>query len=150
VQDLEMSAYRRLDEATALYVVERNHTAIYVAGLAAEMYLKTACFFLGGAKPADPVAAFLEAVRPRKYRPAFDADYEAGHGLLFWAEELKSRRERLRLPKAPSLFSRVIDGICMDWFVGMRYRPGCATGEDAARFITYVEWLASNHPGLRS
>jgi nicotinamidase-related amidase len=34
---LELSAQRRLDEALALYLSERNHTAIYLAGLAAEM-----------------------------------------------------------------------------------------------------------------
>jgi len=40
--------------------------------------------------------------------------------------------------------------IYMDWFIGMRYRPGSATGDDAARFITQVEWLANNHGALRS
>ena len=37
VQDLELSARRRLDGATALYVAEHHHTAIYVAGLSAEV-----------------------------------------------------------------------------------------------------------------
>ncbi len=40
VQDLELSAARRLDEAMELFVAGRNHTAIYLAGLSAEMYLK--------------------------------------------------------------------------------------------------------------
>lgn len=31
VQDLELSARRRLDEAMVLYIMERHHTAIYAA-----------------------------------------------------------------------------------------------------------------------
>jgi hypothetical protein len=149
VQDLELSAQRRLDEALALYLADRNHTAIYLAGLSAEMYLKTACFFLGGARPADPVTAHLAPVKPGKYKPPFAGDFESGHGLWFWSQELLYRRRSLRLPKAPNRFLQVMSSIYMDWFVGMRYRPGSATGENAAQFITQVEWLAGNHAALR-
>jgi hypothetical protein len=49
----------------------------------------------------------------------------------------------------PDRFLHVAASIYMDWFIGMRYRPGFATGDDAARFITQVEWLANNHAALR-
>jgi hypothetical protein len=149
VQDMEMSAQQRLDEAMVLYVAERHHTAIYIAGLSAEMYLKTACFFLGGAGPANPVGALLAPLNPRRYTPPFRGDFESGHGLWFWSQELQHRRQNLRLRRAPNRFLQVIATIYMDWFIGMRYRPGSATGDDAARFITQVEWLANNHAKLR-
>ena len=81
VQDFELSAGRRLDEATTLYLSEKPHTAIYLAGLSAEMYLKTACFFLGGAMPGDPVAVHLGPIKSRNYQPPFKVDFESGHGL---------------------------------------------------------------------
>ena len=104
VQDMEMSAQQRLDEAMVLYVAERHHTAIYIAGLSAEMYLKTACFFLGGAGPANPVGALLAPLNPRRYTPPFRGDFESGHGLWFWSQELQHRRQNLRLRRAPNRF----------------------------------------------
>lgn len=149
VQDLELSALRRLDEAGVLYVNQKHHTAIYVAGLSAEMYLKTACFILGGARPADPVQMHLAPLRPGRYNPPFRGDFESGHGLWFWSEELIQRRRNRQLQREPNRFRQVIASIYMDWFIGMRYRPGSATADDAARFITQVEWLANNHVTLR-
>ena len=149
VQDLELSARRRLDEATDLYLANRPHVAIYVAGLSAEMYLKTACFFVGGARPGDLVATQLAPLRPRAYRPPFPADFESGHGIWFWSQELLARRSRQGLRRVPNRFLQVVACIYMDWFIGMRYRPGFATGGAAARFITQVEWLANNHARLR-
>lgn len=150
VQDLEVSARRRLEESTALYMTEKYHTAIYIAGLSAEMYLKTACFFVGGAKPADRIDAQLSAVSRRRYTPPFRADFESGHGLWFWSQELITRRQRLRLRRPPNRFMQITAAIYMDWFVAMRYRPGSATSEDAARFVHLVEWLDKNHALLRS
>jgi hypothetical protein len=149
VQDLEISAQRRLDEAVDLYVTEKHHTAIYIAGLSAEMYLKTACYFLGGAKPADLSGSHLAPLMSKKYKPPFLADRESGHGLWFWSQELMHRRRNLHLSRTPKRFLQVIASIYMDWFVEMRYRPGSANGDDAARFITQVEWLANNHSRLR-
>jgi|GEM_PF-5253965 len=150
VQDLELSAKRRLDEAWVLHAAQKYHTAIYVAGLAAEMYLKTACFFLDGARPSHPVAALLTQLRKNAYASPSKVDYEGGHGLSFLAEELKFRRKNHRLRQTPRRFRRVIAQIATDWFIGMRYRPGSATRENAAVFITNVRWLALNHTYLRS
>lgn len=148
VQDLELSAHRRLDEATHLFVAGRYHAAIYLGGLAAEMFLKTACFFVAGARPADQAAVHLEPARPRNYKPPFKNDYESGHGLWFWSQELLTRRRRMQ-KVMPRRFLQVIAGLYSDWFVSMRYRPGSATPDEAAGFIHNVEWLATNHSLLR-
>lgn len=151
VQDLELAAARRLEEAMELFLANRHHTAIYVAGLAAEMYLKTACYFVGGAQPADATDALFSAARPnpRRYVPPFRADFEFGHGLWFWSQELMARRQRRQLRRVPNRFIQVSAALYLDWYVGMRYRPGAATVNDAAQFLTNVEWLANNHALLR-
>ena len=149
VQDLEMSAARRLEEAMDLFVAGRNHAAMYVAGLSAEMYLKTACFFVGGAAPSDPTDALLAAVRRPPRSPLFGRHFESGHGLWFWSQELIGRRRRRQLGRQPNRFLQIMVAIYLDWYVGMRYRPGMATQQQAAEFITNVEWLANNHAMLR-
>jgi hypothetical protein len=149
VQDLELSAWRRLDEASVLCIGKKYHTSIYIAGLSAEMFLKTACFFLGGAQPADRVDTLLAPVRPRVYTPPFRADFESGHGLWFWSQELIDRRKRFRFGRPPNRFLQIMASLYLDWFIGMRYRPGAATPRDAIRFITQVRWIADNHAALR-
>lgn len=151
VQDLVLAAARRLEEAMNLFLAGKNHAAIYVAGLSAEMYLKTACYFVGGAAPGDPTDALLAAARPhpRRNPPPFRAGFESGHGLWFWTQELMARRARRRLRRVPNRFVQISAALYLDWYIEMRYRPGCATGDEAARFLTQVEWLANNHAVLR-
>jgi hypothetical protein len=149
VQDTTLAATRRLDEAIALFVQGRYHAAIYLGGLAAEMFLKTACFLLEGAKLADPVAAYLDPVKSKKYEPPFKSDYESGHGLWFWSQELLLRRSSRR-KRFPNRFLQVMASLYADWYIGMRYRPGMATVDDAAGFLQNVEWLANNHLALRT
>jgi hypothetical protein len=149
VQDTTLSATRRLDEALALFVQGRYHTAIYLGGLSAEMFLKSACFMLGGAKLADPIASHLAPIKNKNYKPPFKVDYESGHGLWFWSQELLSRRRRLRRA-SPNRFMQVMASLYNDWFVGMRYRPGAASCDDAAIFLEQVEWIANNYVSLRS
>ena len=148
VQAVALSATRRLDEAMVLFGYGRYHAAIYVGGLAAEMFLKSACFILGGARLADPLAAHLGPLKNKSYRPPFKVDFESGHGLWFWSQELLTRRSGLGR-KTPNRFMQVLAGLYSDWFIGMRYRPGAATCNDAATFLHNVEWLSLNHGSLR-
>ncbi len=148
VQDINLAAERRLDEAMTLLTGNRYHTAIYVGGLSAEMFLKTACFMIGGANLTDPVAALMARLKDKKYKPPFKGDWEGGHGLWFWSQELLARR-RGQAKKTPNRFMQVLAALYGDWFVAMRYRPGFATRDESAAFLFNVEWLAKNHTSLR-
>src|SRR5262249_33647678 len=152
VQDVTLSAARRLDEAEHLLYGGRHHSAIYLAGLSAEMYLKSAFAYLIGARPADPIDAYLEPVRRmRGRRGPLRGDYESGHGLWFWSQVLlEERRSRRRVTSRQ--FQRAILATCAslysDWFVGMRYRPGSAGADVALAFLATAEWLKTHHAAL--
>lgn len=148
VQDVALAAQRRLDEASTLLTYNRYHTAIYVGGLSAEMFLKTACFMVGGASLTDPVAALMAPLKHRNYNPPFKGDWEGGHGLWFWSQELLVRRHG-QAKKTPNRFMQVLAALYGDWFVAMRYRPGSATRDESAAFLHNVGWLAINHSALR-
>jgi hypothetical protein len=154
VQDLELAARRRLDEAAALLIDGQHHSAIYLAGLSAEMLLKTACFFVDRARPADAVGPLLAPVRKHVKHSPFRLDYESGHGLWFWSQELVERRRVAgRAPwsrKLRRMFLQTSASLYADWFIGMRYRPGAATQNGAIDFLAHVEWIARHHGALRS
>jgi hypothetical protein len=154
VQDLELSAQRRLHEAWTLAVEGKNHTAIYLAGLSAEMLLKTACFFLAKARPGDLIEPLLGPLRKKGNASPFRSDFESGHGLWFWSQELLARRQQFGVVRWSARTRRRYLETCAalyaDWFIGMRYRPGSATQQDATVFLSRVDWIANNHGNLRS
>jgi hypothetical protein len=82
------------------------------------------------------------------YKPPFKSDWEGGHGLWFWSQELLIRR-RGQGKRTPNRFMQVLAALYDDWFVAMRYRPGSATRDESAAFLYNVEWLANNHSALR-
>jgi len=152
VQDMALSAQRRLDEAEQLLYVGRHHTSIYLAGLAAEMYLKSALAYLRGAAPADAIDAYLEPVRrAHARRGPLSRDFESGHGLWFWSQVLLLERQAQHRI-TPRRLHRSLLATCAslyaNWFVSMRYRPGRAAQDEALSFLATVEWLRSNHAAL--
>ncbi|HEY1691719.1 MAG TPA: hypothetical protein VGG39_06140 [Polyangiaceae bacterium] len=154
VQDLELSARRRLDEAATLVIDGQHHSAIYLAGLAAEMLLKSACFLLARAGPADAVEPLLAPVRRKARQPHLRQDFESGHGLWFWSQELLERRRTSGASAWSRSLRRSFLQTCAllhaDWFVSMRYRPGSAKENVAMVFLAHAEWIANNHGALRS
>lgn len=149
VEDLDLAAHRRLREAKVLFDERMFHTSIYLAGLSAEMLLKTACYCVEGATPTDPAETHIRTARPGKhYQPPFVADFEAGHGLLFWSHELIARRQRHGLSGVPKSYLQICSSLYDDWWIAMRYRPGSASPPDARDFLSGVDWLALHHATL--
>lgn len=146
VQDLQIAARHRLKEARVLFSSGEYHAAIYLAGLSAEMLLKTACFVLDNAAPGDAVEPLRSAARRRSATPHL---YESGHGLWFWFKECLHRRRVYSLKSPPKRFRQYCASISLDWFNEMRYRPGFAGRDMAARFISQVEWILMNHAKIR-
>ncbi len=153
VQDVALSADRRLDEAEQLLYAGRHHTSIYLAGLSAEMYLKSALAYLHGASPANPIDAYLQPIRRAhgQRRAPLSTDFESGHGLWFWSQILILERQARRLATPRRLHRGLITtcaALYADWYVAMRYRPGFALQRDALIFVATAEWLKSHHLAL--
>jgi hypothetical protein len=113
VQDVALSADRRLDEAEQLLYAGRHHASIYLAGLSAEMYLKSALAYLHGAHPAHPIDAYLLPIRRAHTRRGapLSGVYEGGHGLWFWSQILIQERNARNLA-TPRRFHRSLLTTC--------------------------------------
>jgi len=147
VRDQIESADHRLDESQTLILDEKYHAGIYIAGLAAEMYLKTACFLVRGAAETDEIELLLRSVRQGTNPPV---PHGFKHNLLFWYEELVYSRMQAGLSSVPTALKNVVADLCADWFNEMRYRPGSASEQEALRALENVEYIAKQHPSLRS
>jgi HEPN domain-containing protein len=147
VRDQMESADHRLDESQTLMLEGKYHIGIYVAGLAAEMYLKTACFLVTGAADSDEIELLLRSTRQGATLPVPQG---FKHNLLFWHEELVYRRMKAGLASVPTALKNVVADLCADWFNEMRYRPGNATEQEALRALENVEYIAKQHSCLRS
>jgi hypothetical protein len=152
VQDMTLSAERRLEEAESLLFADRPHSAVYLAGLAAEMYLKAAVAHALGALPYEPIDAHLGPLKKaHAYKGPLASNFESGHGLLFWSSVLLLARQGRGLTTAPSLQQNLLAtaaALFQDWVIDMRYRPGTATPELALTFLVRAGWLKRNFADL--
>ena len=88
VQDLELAAEQRLADAMVLLADERCWGAVYLLGYVAEIYLKTIAYRRLGARPTSQEHVMFRHCRALSGQLRLwghDAQWEAGHGLLFWA-----------------------------------------------------------------
>src|SRR6266545_2801604 len=86
VTDLTVSAEDRFRDGQELLAQGRARGAIYLLGLAAEMWLKVVSFRLLGAKASDAVGPFAKRMRIFMDANASATDRESGHSLRYWAE----------------------------------------------------------------
>jgi hypothetical protein len=153
VQDLVLAAEDRYWEGLELMVREQPYAGIYLMGYAAEMLLKTACFFFNGARPAEPAQGRLAPMRRlgRQHFPG--APDENFHSLVFWAEALAFTRNQAGRPLAAALLAPLRGStarIAAEWWVEMRYRPTQAAAMCAIDVYNDVSWIRLNHHALWS
>jgi hypothetical protein len=152
---LVTAAEEKYWEGRELMLAGKLGACIYLMGYAAEIYLKTACFRVGGIQLADVVG-------PKS--PAFKSALRIGHGvfpaildeschsLLFWANLLRHGRRRGGLipwsPRFRSEFTSCTRRLYSTWWVEMRYRPDRARPADARNVLDWAGWLRMNYPAL--
>lgn len=83
---IALSAEDRFRDAQELCATGRHRGAVYVLGLAAEMWLKLASYRLCNAIASDPVGPYASNVRSFMDAHAPGTDRESGHSLRYWAE----------------------------------------------------------------
>jgi hypothetical protein len=82
--DLAWAAEQRFRDGEALLSSRRHTAAVYLHGLAAEMWLKLASAKLLGLAPSATVVGFLNPVRRWMRLNATNVECESFHSLLFW------------------------------------------------------------------
>lgn len=122
---LALAADMRYRDGEQLLNCSRFSGAVYVLGLAAEMYLKYAALRVAGHGPATPNQAPLGGV-VRWMRANFPAiNPESKHSLEFWAtfirELRRSERRELPLILAGQLKHHVTGRLYEDWKIDIRY-----------------------------
>ncbi|MCY2951656.1 MAG: hypothetical protein NTU53_06720 [Planctomycetota bacterium] len=152
LSDLAAAAEQRFREAEHLLCAGRFVGAIYLFGLASEMWLKLACFRWRGANPATRVVGLLGPARTWMAQNARTIKPESYHSLLFWAEYLirlrllqKNPIEALRLGQ---LRHHVINRLYNDWRIDMRYHPLAISEHQAWRVYNDVLWIRLTWPEL--
>lgn len=152
LSDLDWAAEQRYRDAEELFVRMRYTGAVYLFGLASEMWLKLACFRVRGATPSTPVDAVLAPAARWMKLNAPGVDRESYHSLLFWAEYLLRARSSAAAA-LPALMSgqlrhHVISRLYEDWRIDMRYRSVPVSHSHARRVYHDVAWVRQNWPRL--
>lgn len=154
VQDFEIAAANRLDDALALLLGRRLFGAVYLLGYVAEMYLKIAVYRRLGARPTGQAAAFFRHARQRARELGLwqhQDQWASGHGLMFWARLLWSlpnaEGHTLASSECRALY-RHVRRIEDRWAVEMRYLTDAGNWPDAERVLASVEWIRRNRLAL--
>lgn len=156
LQEVELAAGRRLDEALELMKAERPAGAIYLLGYVAEIHLKNAVYRRLGAGPNATTVVFrrraFEVARALELS-GHEKQFESGHGLLFWARLIWS----VPNTQGHELPSGLRSGLCRHtlrlvttWWFQMRYRSDPCTMVEARLVGASVEWIVRNRVQLWS
>lgn len=146
--DFAWAADQRFREAEELLFAGRTVGAVYLFGLASEMWLKMACFRLLGATPATPVSSFLGPAKTWMAINGVGIQPESYHSLVFWAEYLVRRRFHAANPLPGQLIGRlrhhVMNRLFLDWRIEMRYRLVVLPESAATRVYNDTTWVRQN------
>jgi hypothetical protein len=152
LSDLDWAAEQRYRDAEELLHRSRYAGAVYLLGLASEMWLKLACFRLRGATPSTTVDAVLAPAAKWMNVNAPGIDREAYHSLAFWAEYLMRVRASTGSPLPAHLTGElrhhVVRRLYEDWKIDMRYRSIPVSQFQARRVYHDVAWVRHNWPKL--
>lgn len=148
LQDFELAAIERYQDAQKLLVAGNATGAAYLAGYVAEMLLKNAVFAFDGARPGDRVFPRLAPAKKWAQRELPRVKFTTYHNVLFWAHVLRQKRmvkgRPLAEPIAQNLL-RIAWRIEHAWDVQLRYFGGEVTVQHAARLVDDVKWIKKNH-----
>jgi hypothetical protein len=154
LSDLEWAARERFHEGEELLFSRRFSGAIYLLGLASEMWLKLSCFRFQGHTPNVEVMGLLGSAYQWMKIKAPHIDKESFHSLQFWAEYLILLRAEKGYPLPRRLIGQlrhhISNRLHNDWKIDMRYRIIALAENDALRVYNDVLWLVQARNDLRS
>ena len=143
--DLALAAEQRFRDAEELLVADRFAGAVYLCGLASEMWLKFACFKFLGAGPASPVAGLLGPAKAWMTAFAPAVSPESFHSLAFWVQYFVGRRIAEGKPLSSDASGRLrhhaANRLFQDWKIELRYRPLVISDRHAWRVYNDTAWV---------
>ncbi len=153
LSDLAWAAQQRFREAETLLSASHFSGAVYLFGLATEMWLKIACFRSRGAGSATRVDGQLGPARLwMSENVAPPIPRESYHSLEFWAEYLIRWRQQHRVALSSDLTGQLRHHICrrlfFDWKIDMRYHAIPMSERDAWRVYNDAHWMRANFESL--
>jgi hypothetical protein len=156
VQEMDLAAKRRHQEAVTLLLSRNFSGAVYLLGYEAEMLLKSAVYRRLGARPNSQAHVFFR----RACKTAQDAalaghqgQFESGHGLLYWARlvwSLQGPRGQGVPPDLRRTLFRHVWRIEARWAVEMRYSADPGSKDEVMTVLRSVEWIARHRIALWS
>lgn len=148
LSDLAFAAETRYRDAEQLLEGGRWSGATYLLGIAAEMWLKTACFRARRIAVATPMHGLLNPARVWMLAQAPSISHEGYHSLLFWSEYLIRWRAVHHFPisrtLAGDLRHHVASRLFSDWKIDLRYSNVGVRESHAWRVYNDASWLRSN------
>ncbi len=150
--DIALSAEERFGDARELMIRGRHRGAVYLFGLASEMWLKLASYRLLGARASDPVGHYAHIARQFMDNNAMNIPRQPGHDLNFWGEFLILRRSQGAAPlsrvQAGQLRHHIMNRLYEDWEIQLRYRPAAVSPGHARRVFADAAWIRDNWENL--
>ena len=148
IQEFELAAQQKYDEALELMVAGKGSAGIYLMGYVAEMLLKNAYFRFMGLRPADLIGPRLGPARTQGRVLVPEISSEGYHNLHFWALLLIRTRCKIGRLLPIELGNRLIHctrRLCQHWWVGMRYRYDRCDTRHVETVFSDVNWLRDHY-----
>lgn len=152
ISDLAWAAERRYREGQALFDGRHFIGAVYLLGLASEMWLKIACFRFRGGTPSTIVSSMLSPARTWMSIRAPAIASENYHSLAFWATYIVELRQHAASPLSGEFVGRlrhhVMNRLFQDWKLELRYRSIPVDERACLRVLQDASWLRSVYDRL--
>ena len=146
-----LAAREKLDEGSKLLVEGKTAGGIYLLGYSAEMYLKTACFYLDNASQTANARSLLYPLLNKFGAFNLNIGHESFHSLNFFLNYLIRRRIQLGIPFDTEFEQELLlrIGVLYElWWVEMRYRTDRALESEGKIVLDDAMWLRDNHKSL--
>jgi hypothetical protein len=149
IQEFELAAQQKYDEALDLMVSGKGGAGIYLMGYVAEMLLKNAYFRFIGLRPADRIDESRRVPARRRGEALLGrGSCEGYHSLRFWTLLLiheRGRTGRLLPIEIRNRFVHCTRRLYQHWWIGMRYRYDRCDTRHVRTVFSDVNWLRDHY-----
>ncbi len=150
LSDIAWAAENRYRESEELLTARKYAGAVYLAGLACEMWLKLAAVkcYDPGSTPISYITGYYPTIRSWMTRNFPAVACESYHSVAFWSGYIISYRAMMGTPLPARLSGELRHHVAMrifeDWKIDLRYRSLAISERHAWRVYNDVRWVRQN------